>query len=386
MDELATAAGMYSEKLGKDYRIFLYTGLYYPGHPPYRIFRWDYKVESSRDKTDFFTALTKVEDENYAVFFHHDTWQNLPYFKSLFPEAEMDYFAHEAWGKQFDILKISNENIKQIRGLDAEFRGSGFNDKSSNSLPVITGEENRRMPYTAIWKGRLFCPYYGRYSFRNRHNTAFEIRINGKLIQGNKEVILAKGFHNIEVRSEIKSPADKLSLYMNASRYTGARRAHYANIDLNERYLYNIPRTGLHASYYVSDVWDESVVLEEEIIPLASSRRIYQHAPTSRLSGRVLIREGGEYKFYIYSHGYTAVVINNRAYFDTNNMPAARESLPVSGLKRVSVFKLSKGEHKIDIYTYKSARMYLKWGVNGRGETDIPFDVLIPEDRVVFVE
>ena len=68
MDELSTATGTYAQKLGKDYRVFLYTGLYYPGHPPFRIQRWDDKVDASIEPADNDVVLAKVENENCDIF------------------------------------------------------------------------------------------------------------------------------------------------------------------------------------------------------------------------------------------------------------------------------------------------------------------------------
>lgn len=383
MDELATAAGMYSEKLGKNYRIYLYTSLYYPGHPPFRVYRWDYKVNASYDFTDSIYNLTLIDDENYAIYFHPDTWEAKEYWKNLIPGITFDSFSHEAFGKFFDVALIKNEDIKKVRGLKGTYI---YNDKTKetveNDLPLFKSEKQSKIPYKVIWEGCILLPYYCNAVFRNEGNTDSEIWIDNNKIVFNDYYKLAKGFHNIKIVTQRKSITDVFRLGLYATRIgRGAYSSNFEAIELNEKYLYSVKNTGLHTYYYGSEFIGQTPVINEDIIGEIFYAKVNQgDAPSFKLSGYIDIKEDGLYRFIIKNYGFIRIVIDDKDYLETGNLhPSIQEKINLPGKNRVNNFNLKKGNHKIEIYTVNTSFLQLKWSVNGGAEQNIPFGTLLPD-------
>ncbi len=384
MDELATAAGMYSEKLGKSYRIYLYTSLYYPGHPPFRIFRWDYKVNASADFTDSITNLTLIDDENYAIYFHHDTWDAKEYWSNLIPGVIFDSFSHEAFGKFFDVALIKNEDIKKVRGLKATYMY--YNDKTKeikeNEIPEFKEDKKLKIPYKVIWEGCILIPYYSKVFFKNEGNVDIDIWIDNNKILFNEQYKLAKGFHNIKIITQRKNINDFLKIGLYTMRI--GRSGYFYNferIELNEKYLYSVKNTGLHAYYYGSEFAGQTPVINEEIIGEIFYAKVNPgDAPSFKLSGTIDIKEDGVYRFIIKNYGYVKIVIDDNDYFETGTLhQTIQEKIVLPGKRKVNDFILKKGKHKIEIYAVNLTYLNLKWRINGGPEQDISFGILEPD-------
>ncbi len=383
MDELATAAGMYSEKLGKSYRIFLYTSLYYPGHPPFRVYRWDYKVNSSADFTDSVVNLSLIDDENYAIYFHHDTLDAKEYWKNLIPGVTFDSFSHEAFGKFFDVALIKNEDIKKVRGLKGTYI---YNDKTKetieNEIPVFSPEKQLKLPYKVIWEGCILIPYYCNAVFKNEGNVDSEIWIDNNKINFNEIYKLAKGFHNIKITTQRKSINDifRVGLYI-ARTGRVSYSSNYEKIELNEKYLYTVKNTGLHAYYYGSEFAGQTPVINEEIIGEIFYAKINPgDAPSFKLSGILDIIEDGLYRFIIKNQGFIRIIIDDNDYLEAGSLQSSvQEKINLPGKNRVNTFNLKKGKHKIEIYAINITFLNLKWSINGRQDEDIAFGILSPD-------
>ncbi len=383
MDELATAAGMYSEKLGKSYRVYLYTSLYYPGHPPFRIFRWDYKVNASADFSDSIVNLTLIDDENYAIFFHYDTWDAREYWSNLIQEVTFDSYSHEAFGKFFDVALIKNEDIKKVRGLKATYI---YNDKTKeiteNEIPEFKEDKKLKIPYKVTWEGCILIPYYSKIFFKNEGNVDFDIRIDNNKILFNEQYKLAKGFHNIKIITQRKNISDffKIGLYaMKIGR--GGYSYNFEKIELNEKYLYSVKNTGLHAYYYGSEFINQPPVINEEIMGEIFYAKInLGDTPSFKLSGTLNIKEDGLYRFIVKNYGYVRIVIDDNDYLETGTLQQTiREKINLQGKRKVNDFIFKKGKHKIEIFTVNLTYLNLKWSINGGPEKDIPFGVLEPD-------
>ena len=384
-DELATAAGMYSEKLGKSYRIYLYTSLYYPGHPPYRVYRWDYKVNCSANISDGIVNLSLIDDENYAIFFHPDTWDGESYWKNLIPGVQFDSMSHEAFGKFIDVALIKNEYIKKVRGLKGTYY---YSDKTKeiieNDLPNFDIKKSGKIPYKVIWEGVILIPYYCLSVFRNEGNTEPEIYIDKNKILFNKNYKLAKGFHNIKIIANRNNINDilRISLYCTKDGVRGYT-ANTEKIELNEKYLYSVKNVGLHAYYYGSEFVEQTPIINEEIVgQVYYTGRVIADAPSFKLSGFINILEDGLYRFIAKNNGYVRIVIGN-SYMESGSSPllvSGKFNLP--GKNSVNAFTLKKGRYKIDIYSINSSFFQLKWASAGKGEEDIPFDILEPDLKI----
>ncbi|PKL92489.1 MAG: hypothetical protein CVV21_01665 [Candidatus Goldiibacteriota bacterium HGW-Goldbacteria-1] len=372
MDELSTATGTYAQKLGKDYRVFLYTGLYYPGHPPFRIQRWDYKVDASIEPADNDSVLAKVDSENYAIFFHYDVWQTEDIWKQMYPNAAFDTFSHPGFGKMFDVLMIQNADIAAMRGLSGRVAGNSVN----NALPVFNAEDNGKVPYNITLEGKVLIPYYADCYFGNTGTAKVSYTIDGISVNdSNQKIRLAKGFHNIRITGSRKSVSDTLYPVMSLFRVVGNSRGGREIYTLNERYLYSIKDNGLRAVFYAGEKW-EGAVNNEVITPAALFARANDAV---KLSGYLNVPDGAEYKFIPSNNGFLAIVVDGRQYWDNMAGSIIKEAIYKPGMKKVSTFRLESGKHKIEVYTLGASFLSLRLSVNGGEERGFNFGELEPD-------
>ncbi len=382
MDELTTAAGMYSQKLGKDYRIFLYTSLYWTGHPPYRIFRWDYKVSATREALDCFRDMMLVDDENFAVFLHYDTWQTRFFWERFFPGAEWDTFTHEGFGKMLEVMKVKNEDIAAIRGLTCTVSGSGITGTKYNSLPVFDDKFADKIPYKARWEGSIYVPFYGKYTFFNRGSAKTSFYLNGLEAGGGREVMLNRGYNSIVVESERKSPEDRLKPAMTAVRYFGGNIIERQVIELTAKNLYSFKPFGITAEYLSGENWFSSPVNNGEILPIAFyNSRPRVESPAVRLSASYIAPIDGRYSFPVVTNGFYAVTGPGKKYWTNGTNALFTKEMENRGYSRSEFFDLKKGPSKLEFYTLNSSELHIKVSVNGAPAQEINHDSIIPDLR-----
>jgi hypothetical protein len=391
LDELATGAGMYTEKIEADkraelgitdksrklYRVYLYTGLYYPGHPPFRVYRWDYKVNSSDDMVDGITNLRFIDDEPYAILFHYDVWDVKDFWADMFPGAKWDVYAHEVFGggavgpdgkyikgKAFDAILIDTAEIKSKRGLSAIYTGAdGAQSTVENDFPEFSTSSARKFPYKVLWKGTLLMPNYSNVVFVNKGTAKFTVYVDGRKYEDGKEMKLAKGFNRIQIQSTKNSPADTLDLYMSLNKYHGLSSGGSEVIKLDAKYLYTIPVHGFHSYYYSGGNWEPDLVHLEEIEPELWSTHMITAEPGSAKWKAVLdIEKEGKYQITGRADGGQAegfIVIGDYYWASYNSSPSKYPQF--NGKKKVDSFYLTKGKHEIEIYCRQSGRFLLEW-------------------------
>jgi hypothetical protein len=407
LDELSTAAGMYAQKLekitvkrdlkgdfsfdsecakdpDKCWRIFLFTSWYYPGHPPFRIFRWDEKVDSSKDFVDNFLVLSKVEKENYAIFLHPDTWDTKDFFAKFFPGCTFEEFSHPCCGKMFEVCKIKNSTIQEMRGLTGVITGPLGTETIKNDMPEFTDANAAKVPYKAVWNGIVFLKSYCSVQMANDGNARASISIDGTQVDTDKTAKLAKGFHTIKISAYRQSAADKLKLSMMLKRYEGSQMISQEKIPLDKNLLYTCPNTGLHVYFYSGNAWKNIPVNSEEILPeVFISERALDDGAAEMLSGKIKITTAGDYNIIPAGNGYFRVLVDNRYFTEVGAVPAAINDAMPPGARKVSSFSLSPGRHDIRIYGLNSSRITLTWSTPASRQTvKIPFDVFEPDYRI----
>lgn len=403
MDELATAAGQYAynklekvdvvrDKNGKlttvsecaknpdkCWRIFLYTSLYYPGHPPFRIFRWDLKVDSSRDFLDTFLAISKVENENLAIYLHHDTFGSRPFWQEFFPGAYIDEYNHPCCGKLFEVIQVKNAEIQKIRGLLGIYRSASGTKIVTNDAAEFGDTMAVDMPYSVEWSGLVFIPYYSNVQFLNPDGVPVTIFVDKTRLDTLKAAKLAKGFHEIRISASRNKPSDKLNLSMLLKRYEGT--LFQAVKKLTKNYLYSFPNTGLHIYQYAGTTWTDLPINMEEILPVVDfTDRIVSNGHAMLLSGKINIPQDGNYVITPNGNGNIRMIIDDKYYWDMNSPAPGMEKVTPAGAVRQNVMYLKRGKHEIRFYTLNTSRFYVTWnrGINGTHEV-VPFSMFEPD-------
>ncbi|MCE5300643.1 MAG: glycosyltransferase family 39 protein [Spirochaetia bacterium] len=389
LDELSTAAGMYSKQLGDNTRIVLYTSLYYPGHPPYKFFRWDYKVNSADRLTTGLVRLREVEDEDFAIFFHYDTWANIESVRqALFPNATITEVNHrtfnhklkdneEGLGTFVKVLRVTNADVQAIRGLTGVYSFGG--QPRRNEDITFSDDDSSRMPYSATWNGNILIPYYGRFIFRNKGTASFTISIDGHKIPADGQVTLAEGFHKISVTAARNSPKDNIGLFMECRKLDGNTVTSFEKIEITRNYLYNFKYFGLHGYYYKGPSWTENPLRYEVI----SSNMCFSGGgiltESAVWKGTINIPASGKYSIYTRNNGFVRIILDGRDYWEqfaggTETSERIERFYKGRNLTKVNSFVLGKGKHSIEIACMNTSLLELLWNT-GPGEKPMPVPV-----------
>jgi hypothetical protein len=398
MDELSTGAGMYSAMLGNKTRIILYTSLYYPGHPPYKFYRWDYKVNSSDRLTTGLVRLSEVTDEDFAIFFHYDTWGNIESVRrALYPDAKITVVTQatlnkklkpgEGFGELLRVLDISNEQIQKSRGLTGQYSFGG--PARENEEISFQKADDARVPYNVTWKGQLLIPYYGKFRFLNKGNARFNIAIDGHPVAPGGDVLLAEGFHRISLSASRNAVSDRLALAIEAKTLDGNNITKAEMIDVDKKYLYNFPSFGLHGYFYKGVGWAENPIRFEVINTNMCFGGNGIMTESAEWKGTIKIPSADNYLISTRSNGYVRIIMDGKYYLEQGNGDAATDAKVekyFSGrnlIRSQAGFNLSAGRHNIEIYCMNSSLLELMWsGKAIKTPGPIPVDAFEPDYQI----
>jgi hypothetical protein len=397
LDELSTAAGMYSAKLGNKTRVVLYTSLYYPGHPPYRFFRWDYKVNSADRFTTGMVRLREITDEDFAIFFHYDTWNNMSSIqRTMFPESKITIVDHkffnkklkegEGFGTLLKVMEIKNAEIQKVRGLNGAYSFGGA--VRTNEPAAFDKADDGRLPYNVTWKGELLVPYYGKFRIYNGGNAPVNISIDGLSAASSKEIILAEGFHKITVSASKRNLTDKLDLMMDAKQLEGNIVQKTEVIQIDKKYLYNFPSFGLHAYFYKGAEWTGNPIKYEVISTNMCFGGGGILTESAIWRGTIKIPDTDVYNFTTRSNGYIRIVIDGKYYWeqaagDAASTERATRYFAARRLTKVNNFNLTAGRHAIEIYAMNASLLELVWAQKAHSEpVSVPVDALEPDYKI----
>jgi hypothetical protein len=400
MDELATAAGKYSKKLGNKTWILLYTSLYYPGHPPFKFYRWDNHAHSGPILTRGLMWLKDVkDDENFAILFHYDTWDNIENIKAaLFPDSVITTIDHhsfnssvkpgEGLGVFFKVIDVTSAQIQKMRGLTAEYSYGG--PARANEDTVFLKADAGKVPYRVEWKGDILIPYYGKYRLYNNGTGRVSIIIDGHAMPPDKEAVLAEGFHRIAVIAFRNSINDTLDMAMVCKKLVdGEDIAGTEIVHLNKNYYYNIKVMGLHGYFYKDELWANSPLSDETInLNLSPLTGGGIEGKSVAWKGSVTVPEADVYRFIANTNGYTRIILDGKYYWEIAGGGISPEQ--IAGyfknrkLVKVNDFRLSAGRHSLEIYCSGASTINLQWsrGLKNYAVSPVPIDALEPDFQI----
>ncbi len=397
MDELSTASGMYAKELGEKTRVVLYTGTYYPGHPPFKMYR-DREANSGNRLTTLLMWMRYVEDGDFAIFFHYDTWQNMnSVVSTFFPDTPIEVIEHshfnknvksgEGFGVFVKSVILKNEFIKKIRGLNGKYSFGGGEVK--NDIPVYRPADDGKVPYNASWSGSLLVPYYGRYRIYNKAGSAVTVIVDGRNAAAQDGLKLAEGFHNIKIDARRSGLNDRLELVMESKKMEGNVIQGSEQVKLDGKYLYNWKNYGLHSYYYTGKMWDQGPIAFE-VNNMEIDVGSFQGADCQVLKGYINIPESGNYSIIPASNIYARLIIDKKYYTEQlssneSNENAEKYFRTKQAMTKVQSFSLSKGRHQIEIYAGANG-FNVKWMKPGSNTyAPVPVNLFEP-DYVVSAE
>jgi hypothetical protein len=393
MDELTTATGKYTRALGNKWQIVLYTVTYYPGHPPFKINR-DTKANSAGRLTTALMHLYTVDDDNFALLFHYDTWENMDMIKNVyFPDSKIEVVDHkffnpklkpgEGFGTFAKAVLVTNDELKKRRGLTGDYSFGGA--PVTNEEPVFKPADDAKVPYSVTWKGDFMARYYGNFRFFNNGNAKYTLSIDGKTLGPDKTATLAEGFHKLVITARRASVSDRLAISADSQELIGTVIRSREVIKLDSKYLYNFKIIGLHGSYFNGDFWDPANK-DSEIIDANMWFDGSIYTTSASWTGTIDIKDPGEYFITTSNSGYVRIVIDGKSYWESSGnqkfLEEATGFFKNSPLQRAQSFNLKKGKHKILIYNLNSNIMHLMWNKAGQPSVPVPIDILEPDYEI----
>ena len=395
MDELSTAAGKYSAELGEKYRILLFTSTYYPGHPPYKFYRHDYKVSNTDCPEDGFQPITLITDENYAIFHHYDTWQMLSYWERKFPDSKIVEVDHhyfnkklkpgEGMGKFFTAQLISNADIQKIRGLYATYvYAGGATEKVTNDDAAFNPDRAQKAPYKVSWSGQVYFMQYGDTAFTKQGGANVTLYIDGKKIEWGRNYQVLKGLNKIRIEAYRKDAADTFKISY-VTKHLGMSGVFKEDTLTKLMYYQDFMPEGLHAYFYGGTAWETDSLQWEEFEPYVyfNMASYIGNYTSLKWGGSLDIPADGSYYITAPSGAYSKLVIDGKWYMAVGSPPPdANVAAFLSKQKAMPVqsFNLKRGRHKLEIYATKTSDIRIVWrrGMNVAEEI-LPPELLTPD-------
>jgi len=391
LDELSTAAGMYSQELGKTYRIFLATSQYYPGHPPFKFFR-DFKVNHSPDGLDIIRDMCLINDENYGILFHSDEWAMLPYWQMKFPGAKAETITHrhfvksmksdaEGFGKFFDSLLISNADIQAKRGLTGLYDyKNGSKQTVNNDALEFAADNANKAPYKVTWDGDVYIPLYGDGYFMVSGHAGIKLFIDNRKIEIGTTYKFARGLHKIKVEAVRETANDTFGLSLNVKKLEGSRVTGEENYNITKNYLYANIIDGLHGYFYTGKKWDKGPIVKEEITPyLWFTGFLNGYFPSVKWQGYLKVDKDGQYKLNSINNGYMRIVIDKKYYWESGVDGDANDYFKDKKMQLTPAFNLKKGKHFIEIYVSDASIIQVSWDQGQNHFVPLGGDMLEPD-------
>ncbi|MEI7542775.1 MAG: glycosyltransferase family 39 protein [bacterium] len=395
LDELQSSAGMYAKELGMNTRVILYTSIFYPGHPPYAIFRGEEKSNSTPNMTEAMSYFAKTDyEDNCSFFYNFDLAENIDNFKNVyFPECSIVDVDHKHFNKHgsdwkfFKAITVSKEQMEKIRGLDAKYNFIETKSTQSfkNEAPSYKASLDKMIPYSVTWDGGFMTPYYGDFRIINSGNASFEVWINGTKLEKEKYYSLPLGLHHIVIKTLRNSISEKLDLKLETRKRSGQQINLSESLPLQLNMFYNLPRIGLYGKYFAGDAWDMGEPpMYEYIDPFLWITGIPRDYVASQIwSGNIRIPEDGNYRFLTQSNGYVRTVLDGKYYsLENPSDPKAANANKYfynKPMQKVDNFNLNKGMHRITIYSIYSVVMKLSWQKVGGNIVPVPMENITPE-------
>ncbi|MDM8529323.1 PA14 domain-containing protein [Anaerolineales bacterium HSG24] len=376
-----TIAGHKMAELGPNY--IYYSSPFLTNHPATRFLAPEAKNQHRLTLPD---PLPIREPPTYpvALFIHPDDKWIFDQATRLYPQAQFDIVSNEIGGSPSVLYfaNLSPTNIANIQGLELTYHPLNENDQFAppiqvphisvnwpDEIPPMV-QENFGSEFRAEWKGVLYVPRYGPYSFRLVTPVGGMLEVDGNLLlEGSGEQVtglpLAQGNHALRVVAD--GGAGQVALYSQPSGEPESIIPQWS--------LYRSPVSvhGLLGSYYPNDNWAGQPALQR-IDPFLD---IYFHfTPLNRpysviWTGSLIAPQNG-----VYSLGLNAVT---EAELFINGQSLLKTSIPNQTFE--GSLPLEAGLHELEVRykdTSDRSRIHLYWVPPSGNFEPIPTENLWP--------
>jgi hypothetical protein len=379
-----TELAHYIRSLGPEYQIYLL------GAPQlYFNFGTIRFIARDADGMDVHNVADEVpirrEVEKEAVFVllpsHLDM---LSFIRHYYPDGTLEEHQDVYDHLMFTSYQVSREEIRARQGLTGRYyRGENWQGQPQATrsgsmveagLPGSSGSSLLSYPFSVVWEGTIFLPWYGRYAWGLDSSAQARLFLDGQLlIEGGDgyvegEAMLPAGPHAIEVWFVQKAADDRLVLYWTLPDGRKEIVPRYVLFDDSEIH-------GLLGSYRVNN--GEGSPSLKRLDPIIAFRNLEGPGPTFNVEweGCIHVPRAGRYTFETYSWDSSRVYLDGQWVVDNEHQG--------SDVRASGSVDLDPGCHDLRVqgeFLGGWRLLELRWAPPGEELELVPGDALIPPD------
>jgi len=382
----STELARYIHYLGPEYRIYLL------GAPHlYFDFSTIRFIARDADGVDVYNVADEVpirsEVEKEAVFIllpsHLDA---LAFIRRYYPNGILEEYRDVYDYLMFASYQVSREEIRERQGLVSRYyRGESWQGKPqfirSGSMVEAglpgssSGSSLLSYPFSVIWEGTIFLPWYGRYALGLDSSTRARLFLDGQLLaEGGAsyvegEAMLPAGPHAIEVWFVQRTADDRVALYWTPP--DGRKEIVPRYVLFGDSEIH-----GLLGSYYDHRGEDLTPFLKR-LDPIIAFRNLEGPGPSLSVEweGCIRVPQSGTYTFETYSWDSSRVYLDGLLVVDNEHQG---RDVRASGS-----IELDQGYHDLRVQGEFSdgwRLLELRWAPPGEELRLVPSEALIPPD------
>jgi len=380
----STELARYIHSLGPEYRTYLLGAPHlYFGFGTIRFIAQGSEGVDVYNVADEIPIRSEVE-KGVAFILLPSHLDALSFIRHYYPNGTLKEHRDVYNNLMFVSYRVSREEIRERQGLVGRYyRGENWQGEPQvirwgsmveAGLPgSSSGSSLLSYPFSVVWKGTIFLPWYGRYALGLDSSTQTRLFLDGQLLaEGGAsyvegEAMLPAGPHAIEVFFVQRTADDRLALYWTPPDRRKEIVPRYVLFDDSEIH-------GLLGSYYVKRGED---LFLKRLDPIIAFRKIEGPGPglSVEWEGCIRVPQSGKYTFETYSWDSSRVYLDGQLVVDNEHQG---RDVRASG----SV-DLDQGYHDLRVqgeFLSGWRLLELSWAPPGEGLSLVPSKVLIPPD------
>jgi DNA-binding beta-propeller fold protein YncE len=383
---VSTELARYIRSLGPEYRTYLLGAPHlYFGFGSIRFIAQGLEGVDVHNVADEVPIRGEVEKEAAFILLpsHLDA---LSFIRHYYPNGTLEEYRDVYDKLMFASYRVSREEIKERQGLVGRYyQGENWQGKPqvirSGSMVEAglpgssSGSSLLSYPFSVVWEGTIFLPWYGRYALGLDSSTQARLFLDGQLLtEGGtgyveREAMLPAGPHAIEVWFVQRTADDRGALYWtppNGRKEVVPRYVLFGDSEIH----------GLLGSYYDNRGGDLIPSLKR-LDPIIAFRNLEK--PGSAFSveweGCIHVPRFGKYAFETYSWDSSRVYLDGQLVVDNEHQGG--------DVRASGSVDLNQGYHDLRVqgeFLSSWRLLELRWAPPGEGLRLVPSKALIPPD------
>jgi len=218
-----SAIAAHIASLGEGHYFYLFAN--HPYYTPGMDFAWmarEAPGERGIDVLDVVPSHRQAGDEDVVYIFStpYDVEALVDVVQYFYPRTEVSLFEGEYDRYTFASVLVGAEQVREAQGL----RGSYYRGQETRAEPDLERIDARisfdwqeesppvAFPFVVEWRGTVFAPYAGTYSFQIDGSGGAQILVDGQSLGQGQSVELFKGWHKLDVLQVAVDEASHIDL------------------------------------------------------------------------------------------------------------------------------------------------------------------------------